>query len=92
MLNISIEYVKHGKALSYCDGKLVRFFSTGLSQGFSIIIMIVGLSFVHSCFSVEANVSNLFSLFLMAIVCDRLPWDLAITCAISSSTGTITSD
>ena len=57
-------------------------------------IMIVGL-FVSHCVpvsycSVEASVSNLYVLFLMAIVCDRLPWDLAVTCAISSSTGTTT--
>lgn len=45
--------------------------------------MIVGLSFVCLC-SVESSVNNLF---LMAIICDRLPWDLAVTCAISSSTG-----
>ena len=40
---------------------------------------------VYCC--LEANTNNLCVLFLMAIVCDQLPWDLAITCAISSSTG-----
>ncbi|XP_065920879.1 mediator of RNA polymerase II transcription subunit 16-like isoform X2 [Dysidea avara] len=34
----------------------------------------------------KSNTDNLFLLFLLAIVCDRLPWDLAVSCALSSTT------
>ena len=56
---------------------------------YSLVAILLALIFsVHQYICLlEANTNNLYVLFLMAIVCDQLPWDLAVTCAISSSSG-----